>query len=376
MFDNKILCPFCFEEVELKNLWYRCSSSSCLEQGTTKIHIIKNNKPDRKGYCQCDICKKTTSIKVCPKCENNLPHNILDCETEIISIVGAKGSGKSYFVATVLRQIAEKNLMSRIGDISTRWSVKESGEQYKIRFKSKMDSFLPLDGTQLVNDLIKDNPPLLMEMTFLKKSGFSKKTVTKTFSFFDAAGESFEDSSVLASITPYLGHSRAVILILDPRQMKDVDDAISGYFPKLPPVSDISYSEILNNTADVIRDGKRLKTGKKIDIPLCIAFSKWDLLMKTPGLLPDGLVISQQNQQNVMAYDDNLVNQASLEIKSMLLEWAPDLVKAAEQRFEKVQYFGFSAWGLGATNGVDIPPIASYRVEDPLLWILRQDGVI
>jgi len=376
IFGSKILCPFCFNEVAMKDLYYRCSSSSCLEPGTAKIHIIRNGKADRNGYCTCDSCGKTTSTRVCSKCESALPYSITEGETEIISIVGAKGSGKSYYVATLLRQIMEKGLFSRINGASAKWGVKESAEEYAKRFKKRMDTFVPLDGTQKVTDIVKDNPPLLVEMTFEKKKGFGSKNTIKTFSFFDAAGESFEDAADLAAVTPYIAHSKAVVLILDPRQIQAVDDAVKSYMPGLPAVSSKSYSDIINNVIEVIRNSLRIKANDKIKIPLCVAFSKWDLLVKTPGLLPDGLIVSQQNQQNTSGYDDDLVNTASEEIRSLLMNWEPNLVATAEGKFETVRYFGFSAWGFANTKANEIPPIASYRVEDPMLWALHQEGIV
>lgn len=342
-------------------------------------HIIANPKPDRNGFCTCDKagCGRTTSTKVCPHCKTVLPHTITDSPTKIISIVGASSSGKSYYVGSILRKIIDEGLFSElkfdnVTRIATIWADKKSPTEYTKRFRSLMDNFRILKPTEKITDIVKDNPPLLIEMSVEKK-----KIERNTFSFFDAAGESFHDTSDLAAITPYIAHSEAVILILDPRQIPKVNSEVTAAIPGLPTVSTVTYTEILNNAIQIIRDDTRNKN-RKIKIPLCIAFSKWDLVIETPGLLPDGLVCGQSSQQMTSGYDEQRIDTISNEIRSLLKQqWKEaNLVDLAEQNFETVKYFSFSAWGSSNSGKPGAPAIASVRVEDPLLWVLHRNGII
>lgn len=377
IFGSKILCPFCFNYVNTKNLLCICTNSIHPETATLGGHVIQNAKPDRHGYCSCDQCPHTTSVKACPNCKELLPPTITESPTRIISIVGAASSGKSYYVGSILRKIMDEGLFSElsfpnISSISTIWVKGKSQSEYTKRFKGYMDRFKILEPTKKYTDIVKDNPPLLIEMSLEKKH-----LERNTFSFFDAAGESFHDSGVLASITPYISHSEAVIVILDPRQIPSVNSAIAAAIPGLPKVSDVKYDEILNNVSEIIRDDIRLSKKKKIQIPLCIAFSKWDLVMETPGLIPDGLICGQTSQ-STKGYDEQKIEAISGEIRSLLMQqWGESsLVSLAEQNFETVKYFSFSAWGNSNAGKVGAPAIASFRVEDPLLWILRHNKII
>ena len=367
-----VFCPFCFEKVDLNKTNYMCSQSMCVEPGTVNRHIIRRPKIDRQGFCNCDQCGKTTSTVLCSneKCMAVLPQTIRESETKIISIVGAAGSGKSYFVATLLRQIMENGLFARINGAAARFGP-GSREQYVSRYQDNMNKRMPLAATKHVTDLIKDNPPILTQLTYINSK---RKQINHTYSFFDAAGESFHKADDLAAITPYIAHSEAIIVILDPRQIPKVNAAVSSAMPKLPPVTSVTYTDIINNVIDVIRNN--LRTKKMIDIPLCVAFSKWDLLMNTPDLLADDLLVSQPSQISATGFDINLINTSSAEIRSLLNDWEPNFVASVESAFKNVCYFGFSAWGPASKDGTDVPAIASFRVEDPMLWIMNRNKLL
>ncbi len=344
-----------------------------IEKKLRKVH------PDGKGFCNCDKCGRPTSTKVCPTCKSVLPYSITESPTRVISIVGAASSGKSYYVGAVLRKIMDEGLFSQlkfngISSISTVWADKEkSRNEYIKRFRNRMDTFKILPPTDKFTDLVKDNPPLLVEMTLERR-----RLEHCTFSFFDAAGESFQDAGDLAAITPYIAHSEAVILILDPRQIPKLDSDITNAIPGLPAVATMTYSEILDNAIRIIRNDSRLGRGQKIRIPLCVAFSKWDLVMETPSLIPEGLVCGQGSQQMVDGYNEQRIDTISNEIRSLLMQqWnEAGLVSLAEQNFETVKYFSFSAWGSSNSGKTGAPAIASFRVEDPILWILHRNRII
>lgn len=378
LLPQKILCPFCFNYINLKNMLYLCVNSKCMDSPELKGHIIVNPKPDRKGFCKCDKCERTTSVNVCPHCQAVLPHDIINRPTKIISIVGAASSGKSYYVGSILRKIMDEGLFSELKfdniiRMSAIWADKRSPDEYKKRFRNWMDTFHILKPTEKITDIVKDNPPLLIEMSAEKK----RKLERNTFSFFDAAGESFHDTSDLVAITPYIAHSEAVIFILDPRQIPKVNSEITAKFPGLSVVAPVTYTELLDNVIQIIRNDTRNKN-KKIKIPLCVAFSKWDLVIETPGLLPDGLACGQSSQKMASGYDEQRIETISDEIRSLLrLQWEEaGLVDFAEQNFETVKYFSFSAWGSSNSGKSGAPAIASFRIEDPLLWILHRNGVI
>lgn len=369
----KILCPFCFEEIKAGEIQYMCRSLGC-NNNVNQIPV--KGKPNKNYLCECEECKKLTNVKRCPKCLHNLPDNIMEAETKIISIIGGKGCGKSYFVATLLRQIFKGKILNKYG-ISQLWEC-NGKDEYRKRFEMNLEKKIPLPGTPSYTDIVKDNPPLLVELTKEEKVGkiFSKNVVNRyTYSFFDAAGEGFEDESTLASVTPYLQNSEALIFILDPNQVESIKEKIRSNYPGAAIPSDKDWSHIINTTISVLRTTKNINSHSKIDIPACICISKWDYLTGIEGLLPDDLLVSNTDSLNG-AYDENTVVTISEEIRSLLAEWDGNLINTVEQNFSDVTYFSFSAWGTSNTNGAGAPAIASYRVEDPYMWILHKSKLI
>ncbi len=372
---KKILCPFCFNEFSENKVLYRCFSASCKQDASDSVidkmksktgeiprHIIANPKA-KKGICKCDKCGKPTSTKVCPNCTHDLPGNILESPTKIISIVGAKGSGKSYFVGTFLMKVMEDGIFARPPlSAACRW-LEKCQDEYENRFKSPIDSRKPLPGTNLVDDLIREYPPLLMEIS-RKQSGSIK---ANTFSFFDAAGENFEDPAILTQVGAYLGHSVAIIVILDPWQLPKLEAAFNSVGFKSNH-SEKKYSEIIDNTIMIIRNQMGLPKGK-INIPLCLCISKWDLVTKVPNLISPDYTIAHQDMSN---YDKDFIDTASEELKDFLVNYEPNLINTVEQNFETTKYFAFSAWGFSNEESTGSPVIASYKVEDPILWLFDQ----
>lgn len=382
----KIVCPFCFKEIKAERINYYCNSlinpkaekledkSKPCENYLKKIPV--KGKINKNNLRECEICGRLTNTKKCPECNHELPDNILESETKIISIIGGKGCGKSYFVATLLRQIFNGKILNKYG-ISQLWEC-NGREEYRRRFETNLEKKIPLPPTNKYTDIVKDNPPLLVELTKEERVGkvFAKNVVNRyTYSFFDAAGEGFEDESTLASVTPYLQNSEALIFILDPNQVESIKEKIKLNFPGVAIPTDKDWSHIINTTIKVLRTTKNISSKAKINIPVCICVSKWDFITGIDGLVPDDLLVS--NPEGLTgAYDENMVATISEEIRSLLMEWDGNLVNTVEQSFSDVTYFSFSAWGTSNTNGGGAPAIASYRVEDPYMWILHKCKLI
>ncbi len=386
LFDfDKVLCPYCYNKYPRSKILWRCDSGKCkksseLEEDTVYAeyhniinaaqkrmpHIITNGKP-KKGFVKCDKCGEDTNKQICPVCHSVLPATD---ENIIISVVGGPGSGKSYYVGTLLRQLIQ--YMSRFG--CTIRMPQESRQLYEDRYERNFKEHTVLVKTMAPAEnanIVGANLPVLCNITDNKK--------TRTFTFFDAAGENFDDESIMRYVAPYISHSTAIILLLDPIQIPAVLNTLLTEDPNFVYKEDkekhSSYEDILMNTANVIHS--HLKTKGQIDIPLAVGFSKWDLIENSPSLRPDGVITSPSPHFMNGAFSEDDCDNVSSEIEGLLAHWEyQNFVTLAKQQFKTVKFFGFSAIGSNIMSRTTAPNIVSKRVEDPFLWLLHKKHYI
>ena len=105
----KILCPCCFEQFDDSEVEYLCLNMSrsrpCSKaQGKEKIAASEINPKNP----VCPECHQKLSTKVCPYCGFTLPYSIGTIDSYPISIIGAKESGKSNYVAVLIDELKNK----------------------------------------------------------------------------------------------------------------------------------------------------------------------------------------------------------------------------------------------------------------------------
>ena len=360
MILKKRFCPYCFKQ--LKTIQYLCNNKSCIDSYNPKGHIILNKKADKNEFCSCDKCSSITNIKVCPYCNSVLPNSINNLKT--ICIVGNFSSGKSYFCASLL-DILHEGKCFKDPKISVAFANKESLNIYNKEYKHYIQNNRFLSATI-------ECTPCILELSY----GNNKRIKKTTLSFWDMSGEIHSEDDFM-KIRNCIVNSDLIVFLIDPlsngkiRSMMDLKN-----YKNITPLTTITYAEILNNVIQIIKNNTR--NNKKIRIPLCIAFSKWDLVIETPGLLPNGMICGQNDLQISSGYDKQRIDSISNEIRSLLRQqWKEsNLVDLAEQNFETVKYFSFSAWGSSNSGKAGAPILNPYRVEYPLLWYLHEKKII
>ena len=366
--SGAILCPRCFKTFSSDQIEFVCMNLRC------STDVIPNAKPDKEGNVRCE-CGHKTNVRKCPHCHETLPYDILENDTRVISVVGVANCGKSYYVGSLLRLLRFSGTLSASYGLANYWNPKDA-HQYEDRYEQSFEQGILLPGTEKTSDILEKYPPIVVCLSKEIKSRFGKpRLVRYNYSFFDAAGENFEDPAILASVTPYLQNSTAILLLLDPRQIATVGSAILAQYPYLQALEPQKMCrDILNNVIQLLRTERKLVKNNKFTIPLFITISKWDLIANTPGLLPETLVVNHPDHM-VGTYDKNIVDAINAELRSLVLSWDSDLLTLAEQNFAEVRFFACSAWGTPGDRG-DAPDIKPFRVEDPLLWQLHKDKMV
>ncbi len=386
LFDKSIICPYCFQRFPAGKVQWRCNSYFCKQQDkleddpaffkyhqSVKLqqpHILGGRIKVKNGFAQCDKCNEVTNIRICPECHSALPDTK---ENIIISIVGAPGAGKSYYVGTLLRQL--RTHIHTFG-CSFKYTTKNDEKLYMSKFKANFDKGMKLEKTQQPTDednFLSANTPLLCDLR-------DKNGADRTFTFFDAAGENFDDVAIMDAVAKYIQHSTAILLLLDPLQIETVRNTLKTENAKADVREGetiLSYDDILNNLISVIRSQKRMAKKTIIDIPLAIAFSKWDLIEHSPELCQGSTVSTGDSPHFKNGFDAANCDNVSAEIEGLLAHWGcENFLLTVQQNFSKYKFFGVSAIGAAPEANGKVPIIVSKRVEDPFLWLLDQRHII
>lgn len=322
---------------------------------------------------QCKKCSRRITQRMCPMCSSSLPASIDELSDITIAVVGAKGAGKSHFIALLIQRITQ---LYRTFD----WSLQALTEKTIKNYKSNF--YEPLFRDQNTLEATKKNiepEPLMYSLKFRK----TNKRIMLVF--FDAAGEHFDNEEKMSTVNRYIYNAAGIICLMDPLQLPPVRQELAESGMALPDQA-TDTAEILERLNRLIRSGYDQK-GKSlgeatIPVPLAVAFSKIDALKTTdPGYSGRLLFDAESMVYQDSRYDGYLDAAEMNTIDSHMTSWlevADPMMGILNQcrDYKKVKFFGFSALGAPPTQDnskLSCPP-RPIRVEDPFLWILAENG--
>ena len=398
LLKSTFICPFCFEEHKISGAQFRCTNRRCKDVPDKEITkyengnlaIPKMGKPTfnvkmknfslpRSG--KCPECGGETYAIVCPSCHNKLPESTLLGKDMIISVVGSRDTGKSHFVGVIINELIER-ISVRFGGAMEGFD--DTMQRYKAGAYQKLYCDLQkLDLTASSVENVNNGAykPLIFTLKLKHKSLFKNTIDSFTFVFFDTAGEDLNDEDTMSTVNKYICKSAGIIFLLDPMQIPDVrnqldDNTVSRASSvdwKLATRSD----DIMSRVSNLIRNDKKMKTSQKIDIPVAAVFSKFDAIT---SLIPEGsTVLDTSPHCSEKCFDMSDWHNVDSEIRSLLTEWgAESFVSQVDVNYTNCSYFAISALGLNNNPKQDrrIERPRPHRIEDPLLWILKENEVI
>lgn len=398
MFKQTFICPFCFEERKITELQFRCVNRRCKDVDDIEmtkyengdIKIPKQGKicfnPVMKGvgfpdFGTCPECGSKSHKVVCPACHNALPESTVLGTDMIISIVGARDTGKSHFVGVIINELIER-ISVRFGGAMEGFD--DTMQRYKAGAYQKL--FVDLQKLELTKSSEQDvnngaYRPLIFTLKLKKKSFLKEKINSFTLVFFDTAGEDLEDADVMNTVNKYICKSAGIIFLLDPMQIPQVRNQLDDN--TVARASSVSWQQatrsddIMTRVSKMIRDDKQLKPTQKINIPVAAVFSKFDVIAK---LVPEGsTVLDMSPHCSEKQFDMTDWHNVDSEIRGLLTEWGEESFMAqVDVNYNNYSFFAVSALGLNNNPREDfrIDRPRPHRIEDPMLWILKENGVI
>jgi hypothetical protein len=376
MFRRTVNCPLCFEKVNVSDIGFKCCSPTCrssVEFFRTKAEIPLLEKlgvvaaPKRMRH----TCGEMATERICPNCKREIPISIEDFTDLRIAIVGANGSGKSIYVTMLIHWI--KCMEAEFG-----WTLTALTEETISQYRAFHDCLFKrhevLCASHVICNTYRHSP--LVYVLHVRKGMLSKRIMLV---FLDVPGENLSSPAFLPHVSRYICNASGIICIVDPLQIGCVRKIIAAKYGKdVLPMQDIDSSGIImGRIADVIR--ANTPRGKKIKIPLAVAFSKIEGIQ---GVVDNGVDISQRILSKTRHC--GVFNESEFaDIDGMIRSWIEKLGDAAgiigqSESFAHRGFFGFSAIGSGTrvSDGHLGQDPRSLRVEDPFLWLLHLRGLV
>ncbi|WP_214109468.1 TRAFAC clade GTPase domain-containing protein, partial [Acrocarpospora catenulata] len=329
--------------------------------------VFSVKRPGRRAACP--ECGQETSRRACPECHSRLAAEYCANPGKIVALVGAKGSGKSTYIAVLLHE-----LMNRVGaelDASLAPCDDRTIERYRREFARPLYGERRLLGVtqSAVHDVNRD--PLVYLLTRTVRGRLRTRTESLTLVLFDTAGEDLRSRDVTELHLRYLRAADAIIFLVDPLELPGARAALNGADGgHLADDPDSDPLNVITRVTELLRTG----TGP-LKVPVAVALSKIDAL-RLPG---QSALHRARTPRGALDLDDR--EAVHEQVLALLEGWQAGMVsRYLRQNFADHALFGLSA--LGAPPGVDAVGaggIRPYRVEDPLLWLLYRfkmlDGV-
>lgn len=375
---DKFLCPRCFKRQDSDSIVYICSNTSKCQLAIDKTHQHPKKKKNKNTLCE--ECGRILVIKLCPKCDTELPLNIGVAKSCPISIIGAKGAGKSNYLAVLLHQL--ENEIGRAFNCA----FMACGDNTLNRYRREFYEPVYRQRTCVTGADVNESDPLLYSLIFQRRSTLFKKMVNDalTLTFLDIAGDDFNSSASVQNFNSYLYFSFGIILLLDPLQLPSIRDELQEKISLPEENSDVNTEPkaILNRLIEAIRtvevnvSGSEIESlSKKIDIPIAVTFSKIDVIGE---LLDPASHLQNESTHIEKGFFDKIdFNNTNSELQGLVESWVgQEFYQTLSTHFTNFAFFGLSALGSSPKPDGKIAKFHPFRVADPFLWILAQAGVI
>ncbi|MCS7477591.1 hypothetical protein ACFFQW_34600 [Umezawaea endophytica] len=392
LIGSRLNCPYCYRDFRAKEIRFRCSGRvGSRKKCTTSLdRVLADQMGDRqpqlpvfdadgrKPTAKHEPCGAETHYRLCPRCHSQLPVHFGRTESKLIALVGAKETGKTVYMTVLLHE-----LMNTVGERFNA-SVLGADENTRLQFESAYEHVLyekrELHGpTKTATAERGGRKPLVFSFTTGNGGGRVRRSL---LSFFDTAGEDMVSERSIDQNVRYLTSADGIILLLDPLQMRGARphadaDAV------LPPLSTAADTPatVLTNIIEQLHGRLGVKSNRRIDKPIAVAFTKMDAL---DGYIPETSPL-RRRPPTTAAFNEPDSLQVHEHMRALLHEWAGhNIDDTLSKNFARYRLFGLSA--LGESPQVDSAESRSQRVsdrgvqprrvEDPFLWLMSEFSTI
>ena len=400
---ERATCPFCWNRFAPEDVLYIASHSDLLGDPVLGSDEPQRFLPSRftpEGLA-LDAGGMICPDMACPRCHLRIPAALLNMPPLFMSIVGAPSSGKSYLLASMswkLRTSLPELFSMRYTDVDATTNHWLNDYEEKLFLQADENAWQTIAKTEMLiqNNLYRQirlngmNVFLPLPCMFTlqaeqgKLEGMDETNAHRTLIFYDNAGEHFQpgaDSSINPG-TRHLIHAEGLLFLFDPtkdprfRRVIHSDD-LQLQRKDLVQRQDVLLVEMVGR----IRKYLGLKSDVKYTKPIIVAISKADVLRELVQLDENPWVWNASTQ--TYALNMSKIAEISFIARTFMLQYAPEVVRAAESFSNHVVYLPNSALGhspssVAGGKGLAVRPcdVKPQWVEVPMLYFLARLGLI
>ncbi|HEU5376033.1 MAG TPA: hypothetical protein VFV38_11375 [Ktedonobacteraceae bacterium] len=333
------------------------------------LHIAKKGAWARKNprpIAGDDMLRLAT--RQCPMCNYYLPRNIDTTPLINIAVVGDVGSGKSHYIASLIKQLQEHRVVPDNEYFRLISMTPLVEQRYHQEYLGKLfGAHEPIQRTRLLapGEMI---DPLIYELTFRRSGDHWPKTVN--LAIHDASGEHYTTQEHIVEFTRYVINANGLIYLADPVALREIRKALPQHVIHAADIR--SPTATLNTIIKLIEEFRGLPAGAKLtDLPIAVTISKADLLKKLrPQGNPFSFLTNPRYQGGIDPLDLAKVQE---EVREVLNNYAGDLsLLQMTKTIEKKLFLAVSATGWSPDASGLYPDVEPCRCLDPFLWILYQ----
>lgn len=387
MESGNIQCPYCWHRFSIEDILFISSHPELMGDpvlGDAQQRFLPS-RFTAEGLA-LDAMGVVCPDMACPRCHMRIPASCLNLKPLIISVVGATGSGKSYFLASAswtLRTTLPKIFRVSFTDadaVTNRWL---NDYEEKLFFQPDGAAFQTIAKTDLnapsvcqqisLNDMSVLLPlPSLFTLDFNNHKSSEGQDKRRALALYDSSGEWFQAGrdSAASLVTKHMVHAEGILFLFDPTEDPRFRPILKqGFVPSKSARQDMLLVEMVER----IRKYLGMASGEKLSKTIVLGISKADLLEhllpleENPWHIPPG--------GNTAVLDFNAIHRMSRKTRELMEQHAPEIVGTLEAFAENIVYMPNSALGHNpAEKGVRPCDIKPKWVDVPFMYILAQRG--
>ena len=381
IFGPKTTCPYCFGRFYSSDVHFKCDKCKKDIEPPKEISmkwLSKDSNPIKKNHrwiiwgdtANCPDCGLDASLMRCPKCKKPVPTEMVKHKSVIISIIGARSSGKTVYITTLINELKRRGeylgniaiSAVNIDDTPTNYTSNRYDEWYKqLYINSQLPA--PTAPGDPRNEI-----PLIYEIR--------RKNANPTFLvFYDTAGENFNNVNNIAAKVQFLKSSDAIIFLLDTMQISHVQKVLG-----ISTSGGQKFDGIFDNILTYFNQSDPKAKKQCFNKSIAFVFSKIDAILDNEAKFKETSIANMSMGKDSYFINGEGVSLAEFDsidnsIKGALKAWDEyNFLNNVDIYFKNAKYFGISALGSNPTPNRLAKPVSPYRVLDPLVWLLHEQN--